>query len=64
MEGGAGGQAGWGSEVRYRAEFFYADDRPVSLKEPVWLQGAFENLTGLFNRVGICKNVQKTVGMI
>ena len=32
--------------------------------EPEWLYGAFNTLTGLFERVGIRKNVGKTVNMI
>ena len=30
----------------------------------VWLQGAFDTLTGLFNKVGIRTNNRKTVGML
>ena len=32
--------------------------------DPVWLQGVFDTLNGLFDRVGIQKNARKTVGMI
>ena len=31
---------------------------------PVWLQTAFGTLTGIFDRVGLRKNVWKTVGMV
>ena len=32
--------------------------------DPRWLQGAFNTLVGLFDRVGLRKNVGKTVGMV
>ena len=32
--------------------------------DPVWLQGAFTALVGLFDRVGLRKNVGKTVSMV
>ena len=36
----------------------------VALSEPRWLQGAFNTLFGLFDRVGLRKNVRETVGMV
>ena len=36
----------------------------VALSDPQWLQGAFSTLVGLFDRVGLRKNVRKTVGMV
>ena len=42
-----------GQEGRHQASLFYADDGMVALLEPVWLQGAFNALVGLFDRVGL-----------
>ena len=64
VPGVAGVQDRWGREVRYCAEFFYVDDSLVALTDPVWMQGEFDTLTGLFDRVGLQKNVRKTVGII
>ena len=50
--------------MQHRAAFFYADDGPVASTDPVWLQGAFDTLTGLFNRVRLQTNVGNTVGVI
>ena len=36
----------------------------VASTNPGWLQTAFDTLTGIFDRVGLNKNVQKTVGMV
>ena len=36
----------------------------VASSDPRWLQGAFNTLVGLFDRVGLRKNVRKTVGMV
>ena len=43
---------------------FYADDGMVASSDPAWLQGAFNALVGLFDRVGLQTNVRKTVGMV
>ena len=56
VAGGAGGKGGWVSEVLNRAKFLYADDGLVASMDPVWLQGAFETLTVLFDRVELKKN--------
>ena len=53
MTVGAGGQDGWGREMLHRADFLYTDDSLVASTDPVYMQGAFETLTGLFDRVGI-----------
>ena len=52
------------TRLRVKAEFFYADDGMVASTNPGWLQTAFDTLTGLFDRVGLKTNVQKTVGMV
>ena len=43
---------------------FYADDGMVASSDPAWLQGTFNALVGLFGRVGLQKNVGKTVSMV
>ena len=43
---------------------FYADDGMVASLDPVWMQGAFNALLGLFNMVGLQTNAGKTVGMV
>ena len=45
-------------------ELFYADDGMVASSDPVWLQGAFNALVGLFDRVGLQTNVRKIVDMV
>ena len=35
-----------------------------ALLEPHWLQGAFDTLVSLFDRVGLQENVGNTVGMV
>ena len=52
------------AHLKVKATFFYADDRMVASKDPVWLQSAFVMLRGLFDRVGLRTNVLKTVGMV
>ena len=53
-----------GKEGREQAAFFYADDGVVASSNPRWLQGAFNSLVGLFDRVGLRNNFRKTVGML
>ena len=36
----------------------------VAYTNPLWLQTTFHTLTGLFNQVGLRKNVRKTMGMV
>ena len=36
----------------------------VASSDPTWLQGAFNALVGLFDRVGLQTNVRKTVSMV
>ena len=43
---------------------FYADKGIVTSSDPAWIQGAFNALVGLFDRMGLHKNVGKTVGMV
>ena len=53
-----------GQEGRHQSALFYADNGMVALSGPCWLQGASNTLVGLFDRVGLCINVWKTVGMV
>ena len=48
-------------ECCFRANFFYADYGLVASTDPVWLQRAFDTLTGMFERVKLRTNVWKTV---
>ena len=59
-----GEQGGIRQEGRHQNALFYADDGMVSLLDPVWLQGEFSTLVGIFDRVGLNKNSGKTVGMV
>ena len=43
---------------------FYVNNGMVALLDPAWLQGAFNALVGLFDRVGLQTDVGKTVGMV
>ena len=36
----------------------------VASSDPCWIQGAFNNLVGLFDRVGLRTNVGKTASMV
>ena len=53
-----------GREGRHQAALFYADDGMVVSSDPAWLQGAFTNLVGIFDRVGVRKNVRNTASMV
>ena len=50
-------------EGRHNNPLFYADNGMVALLDPLWLQGAFSTLVGLFYRVGLRTNVRKKVRM-
>ena len=51
-------------ESRHQAAIFYADDGMVVSLDLTWIQGAFTVLVGIFDRVGLIKNVGKTVSMV
>ena len=57
-------QGDLGKEGRHHTALFYADDGMVASSDPQWLQCAFNTLVGLFDRVGLRKNVRKTFGMV
>ena len=44
--------------------FFYMEYSLFAYTDPEWMQGAFETLTWLFERVGLQKNTRMTVGML
>ena len=44
--------------------FFYAEYGMVDSTDPGWLQTMFDTLTGLFDWVGLKKNVWKTMGVV
>ena len=43
---------------------FYADNGMVVSLDPAWLQGAFNALVAIFDRVVLLTNVGKTVSMV
>ena len=53
-----------GKEGRHQAELFYGDDGMVDSSDPRLLQGSFNTLVSLFDRVGLWKNFGKTFGMV
>ena len=52
----AEGTYGWGVEVLYRATFFYAVKGLIESTKSECLQGPFNILTGLLERVGLWNN--------
>ena len=52
-----------GQEGRHQAALLYADDGMLASSNPQWLQWAFTQLVGLFDRVGLNTNTGKTVSM-
>ena len=49
---------------RRQTALFYRGDGMVTLLDPHWIQGAFDTLVGLFDRVSLRINVGKTVVMV
>ena len=43
---------------------FNTDDGVVTSTDPGWIQSEFNFLTGMFDQVGMRKDVRKTVGMV
>ena len=64
VAGYAGVQDTLGREVLHCTAFFYMEYSLVASTDPEWMQGAFETLTGLFERVGLWTNTSKTVWML
>ena len=50
--------------MRHCAAFFYADYGLFEFTDPVCMQEAFNTLTGMFGRLGIKTNFEKTVRII
>ena len=53
-----------GREGRHQSAVFYADDGMVVSLDPAWIQGAFNALVAIFDRVGLLTNVGKTASMV
>ena len=51
-------------QLKVKAALFYSDYGLVAFTGPGWLQSSFDFLTGLFDWVGLRKNVCKTVSMV
>ena len=49
--------------MKVQENIFYAYDGMVASTDPGWIQTAFDTLTGIFDWVGLKKNVRKTIGM-
>ena len=54
---------GIGEEVRLLLACFYADNSLIALRDPDFLQRAFDTLTDLFDWVGLKTNTTKTETM-
>ena len=52
-----------GREGRHQVALFYADDGMLASSDPQWLQWAFTQIIGLFDRVGFNTNSGKMVSM-
>ena len=50
---------GKGRELLHSATFFYTQDGLVASTDPEWLQGVFNTLARLSNRLGVHTNVSK-----
>ena len=50
--------------LKVQEAIFYVDDGMVATTDLGWLHTVFDTLTGLFGRMGLKKNVRKTVGMV
>ena len=53
-----------GQEGRYQAALFYADDGMVASSETCWIQGTFNTLVRMFDRVDLWTNIRKIVSMV
>ena len=50
--------------IQWMAEIIYTDDVLLAPPIPPWIQAALDILTGIFDRVGLHTNLDKTVGMV
>ena len=53
-----------GREGQNQLAVFYANYGMVVLSDPAWIQGAFNALVAIFDRVGLLTNVRKMVSMV
>ena len=53
-----------GRERQHQSAVLYADVGMVVLFDPAWLQGAFNALVAIFDRVGLLTNAGRTVNMV
>ena len=51
-------------EGRHQSAVLYANNGMVVSSDPTWLQGAFNTLVAIFDRVGLLTNFRKTVSMV
>ena len=58
------GMGGLGLTIIKLVAYFYTDEGLVALTQPERLQRAVDVLTGLFDRVGLRTNTEKTVGVV
>ena len=52
------------ARLTVKAALFYAYKGLVDSIDSGWIQSEFDVLTGIFDRVGLQKNVRKTVGVV
>ena len=58
------GTGGLGLTIIYLVAYSYSNDGLLALTQLKRLKRAFDFLTSLFDRVGLRKNMAKTVGMV
>ena len=63
VAGEEAGLDGFGRVVQWMAALFYANNEMLALPRSAWIHADLYFLTGLFDRVGIQTNINKTVGM-
>ena len=51
-------------QLKVKAAFLYTENEMVASTNLEWLHTVFDMLMGLFDQVGLKKNVKKTVGMV
>ena len=64
VAGEESGLDGFRQEVQLLAAFFYADDSLLASPRISWIQEDMDVLAGLFDRVCLHTNVEKTVVMV
>ena len=64
MIAGVEEQGEHGQEGRHQAALLYAHNGMVASSDPIWLLGVFNALVGIFDRVGLQNDFEKTVNMV